>query len=395
MMDERQMDGHLMPTINRLPLVIGGGEGAKLYTEDGHEFIDMCADVGTISLGYGNQMVINRLTNFLEAGKPHQLADMLPHPTRWECAERLCRVTGMDKVFFANSGTEANETAIKLARKYQHDKGNDKCIIASIEGQFAGRTGWSLAATDSRDSPYHKEGFGPMPTGFTFFKELSDLVPGDVAAIFMSPISGNNEVRLHREGLLKEVREFCDTHDILLIFDEVQVGMGRTGTYTAGEYFGIQPDVLTLGKGIALGYPMSACLATPKCSGTLAPRTHYTTFGGGPFVCEANLILLDWLEDGGLQHIRDTSKIMEDFFTAQDWIETIDGVGVHWGILPRFDSFGYDGYQFAERAREFGLLIATFRPKGQIKITPPLNISPLELQDGLKAILDTHNSFLK
>jgi acetylornithine/succinyldiaminopimelate/putrescine aminotransferase len=371
-----------MNTVDRMPFTVVAAEGHYITTSDGRRLFDMWNDEGVNSLGWNTGLLLGAIMKFFGEKRPHQLADIYPNDIRSQCADMLCQATRMDRVFFANSGTESYEAAVKLARKHHHDRGTGKRSIATLAGNFHGRTGFAMAASDASDSPYHKIGYDPMPEGFYVVESLDQIKVGETCAFSMATILGNNVVHTYSREWLLEVRKFCSDNDILLIFDEIQVGMGRTGDFTAWHNIGgdaLKPDIMTMGKGMAAGFPMAACLAKEHVAVTFTPGTHFSTFAGSPFACWMNTLVLEYLDEH-MCDIRDRgNQIREEMKERVDqgWINEFDGMGIHWAFTPDWDA--YDGFQFCEEMIRQGVVMATWRKHGPIRFCPPLNISEDEL----------------
>jgi acetylornithine aminotransferase len=391
-------DGHLMTIVQRYPIKIKGPgkRDGWLARYGGDDLFDCWADEGVPSMGYSKPLEM--LKTFAQSPMAiHQLPNMYPHPHVSEAARLLCERTGMDKVTFANSGAEANEAAIKLARLYAHKiLGSpllhdgltpEKHVIMTIQGNFHGRTGFALAACDPRISPYHRIGMGPIAAGFGVltddlksrsFTKLGvdlDISKDNLAAVIMAPIMGNNTVKTYTPKFFRDLRQFCDDHDALLIFDEVQTGMGRSGhiCLSGSEYTGgVEADIITLGKGIALGFPATACLAKADVAAAFTPGTHFNTFGGSPFVCWMITQMLDILTPEALEAIREKGRIIRDTFSHVDQIQSqVDGYGMLNAFTPDWE--GYDGYDLCRKVMEHNVIVVTHRPKGPVRFTPVLN----------------------
>jgi len=406
--DTKEYNGRLMNNVVRMPFKVIGGHAQDLVLDDGGRLADWWGDEGVCSLGYNTPEVTTAVAEFHGSSEfwPHQLPDIYPHPKRFEAAEIICDRTGMDRIFFSNSGTEANEAAIKIARKYWWDKDpQPKHVILTLEGNFHGRTGLSLAAGDFRVSPYHRHGFGPVAQGFGVINEQFKQVAMDsmmhvgerepnwdtVAAIIMAPVLGNNLVRTYPKEFWSKLKEIREQNDVLLIYDDVQAGSGRAGYYATWQHPDIQvkPDIMTLAKGIAMGYPMSCMLASEEVAAAFTPGVHFNTFGGSPFVCHMATKLYEWL-DGNLDDVRNKGQMIRDFFEESDWIKEYDGSGLLNAFTPDYEKFGYDGFQFVHMARDCGLSLATHRQHGPIRFTPPLNVTPSAILDAFAMLAMAH-----
>ncbi len=288
-----------MNTYTRLPLTIERGQGCLVYDAEGREYLDCVAGIAVNILGHAHPDIVEAITR--QARQLIHTSNLFYTEPQTQLAERLVEHSFADKVFFCNSGAEANEAAIKLARRYGTNAlGPERIEILTMLNSFHGRTVASLTATGQ---PALQKGFGPMVPGFQYipfndFTALEAKLTPQTAAIMLEPIQAEGGVVVSDIDYLKKVRKLCDEHQILLIFDEVQTGMGRTGTLFAYEQFGVQPDILTLAKGLGGGIPIGACLATETIAAAFEPGTHASTFGGNPLACAAALKVLDLLLDG-------------------------------------------------------------------------------------------------
>ncbi|WP_297527313.1 acetylornithine transaminase [Thiohalobacter sp.] len=293
---------HLMPTYARLPVRFVRGEGVRLWDEDGHEYLDALSGIAVCGLGHAHPAVTRALCE--QAGTLVHTSNLYDIPRQEALADRLAAVTGMERAFFANSGAEANEAAIKLARLHGHRRGIRKPAIIVTEGSFHGRTLATLTATGSRKV---QAGFEPLVAGFVRvpFDDLEAVANvarnhDDVVAVLVEPVQGEGGVRVPDPGYLPGLRALCDEQGWLLMLDEIQTGAGRTGRWLACQHSGVLPDVLTLAKGLGNGVPIGACLARGEAADVFAPGNHGSTFGGNPLACAAALAVLDTLDKDGL-----------------------------------------------------------------------------------------------
>jgi acetylornithine/succinyldiaminopimelate/putrescine aminotransferase len=346
----------------------------------------------------------------------------------------------MDKAFFANSGTEANEAAIKLARKYWWDKQGQpmqlrskpnphdpsgqlgtlkrsgtlaatahRHVILTMEGNFHGRTGHSMAAGDYRVSPYHRHGFGDPPLGYGVLSNDFQQVVTDgeehmplgpewdtVAAVIMAPVLGNNVVTTYNAAFWTRLQELHEQHGFLLIFDDVQAGSGRAGHFASWQHpdCGLQPDIMTLAKGMAMGFPMSVMLAGEDIAEAFTPGTHFNTFGGSPFMCHMACKMIEWLDEHILE-VRANGEYIRTALANMPWMHDVDGWGMLNAFTPDFEFHGYNGYDFIHEARKHGLSLVTHRPFGPIRFTPRLNIERIELTIALDLLAVTHNALVR
>ncbi len=304
---------HLLPTYPRVDLAFERGEGAWLTATNGERYLDFTSGVAVNALGHAHPRLVEALT--AQAHKVWHVSNLFRIPEGERLAGRLCQASFADTVFFGNSGAEANEAAIKMARKYQAALGRpERYRIVTFEGAFHGRTLATLAATGQKK---YLDGFGPVVDGF------DQVAPGDVpavkkavgaetAAIMIEPIQGEGGVRVIDTPFLKALREICDANGLLLIFDEVQTGMGRTGELFAYQRTGVTPDIMTLAKAIGGGFPLGACLATAAAAQGMTAGTHGSTFGGNPLAMAAAGAVLDIMtEPGFLDGVRKTSLLLK------------------------------------------------------------------------------------
>ena len=293
---------HVMNTYARLPVSFSRGEGAWLWDNEGNRYLDGLSGIAVNTLGHAHPRYTAALT--AQIGKLIHCSNVYRVEGQELLADRLCNLSAMQEVFFCNSGCEANEAAIKLARMYGHKKGIENPSIIVMEKAFHGRTLATLSATGNRKV---QAGFEPLVTGFVRvpYNDLEAIRQvaqhnSSVVAILVEPIQGEGGIRQGDISYMQELRRICDGQDWLLMLDEVQCGMGRTGKWFAYQHAGILPDVMTLAKGLGSGIPIGACLASGKASGIFGPGNHGSTFGGNPLACTAGLETLNILEEDGL-----------------------------------------------------------------------------------------------
>ncbi|MBK1632479.1 aspartate aminotransferase family protein [Thiohalocapsa halophila] len=292
------MPDHLMATYGRLSVSFERGEGAWLWSDDGRRFLDALSGIAVCGLGHAHPGV--RAAICEQAAQLVHVSNLYRIPSQETLGERLCAAAGMERVFFANSGAEANEAAIKLARLLAHGRGIQRPEILVMENSFHGRTLATLTATGSRKA---QAGFEPLVSGFVRvpYDDLGAVETAagnraNIVAVLVESIQGEGGIVMPSAGYLAGLRELCDRHGWLLMLDEVQSGMGRTGRLFAHQHEGILPDVMTLAKGLGNGVPIGACLARGEAAGVLGPGSHGSTFGGNPLACRAALAVLDALE---------------------------------------------------------------------------------------------------
>lgn len=288
-------ESHLMHTYNRLPVALARGEGASVWDTDGREFLDAMTGIAVCSLGHAHPAVADAICK--QAGTLMHTSNWYRIPLQEQLADALCERTGLQSVFFGNSGAEANEAAIKLARLYGHGREVREPTIIVTEQSFHGRTMATLTATGSRKV---QAGFEPLLKGFSRvpYGDLDAVRhvaanANNVVAVLVEPVLGEGGVVLPPEGYLAGLREICDENDWLLMVDEIQTGMCRTGRWFAYQHEDIQPDVITVAKSLGNGFPIGACLAGGKAAEVLGPGKHGSTFGGNPLACSAALAVVD------------------------------------------------------------------------------------------------------
>lgn len=371
-------DNSLMPTYAHFPVSIESGSGATFIDSEGNEVIDFGSGIGVNSLGYNNEGWINAVTQQLK--KVQHTSNLYYNSTVAEFAEMLTKKTGFNRVFLCNSGAEANECAIKLARKYSFDKyGENRYNIITLVNSFHGRTMATITATGQ--DHYHKF-FDPFVGGFKYAEsgnteQFLEMADDTVCAIILEVVQGEGGVVPTDFEYLKTVQKVCNEKDILLIIDEVQTGMGRTGKLFAYEHAGISPDVVTSAKGIGNGLPMGACLCTEKCAEVLTPGTHGTTFGGNPVACAGAKYILETLTDDFFDEITEKGEYIREKLKKIEEVDSITGLGMMLGIELKTKNAG----EIAKKCSENGLLILT--AKNKLRMLPPLVITKEEIDKGL------------
>lgn len=330
-----EQNKHLMQTYGRLPVSFVRGEGAWLWDDRGNQYLDAMTGIAVCSLGHSHPAVTEAVCQ--QAGTLLHTSNWFNIPAQTGLADDLCRLSGMDRVFFSNSGAEANEAAIKLARLWGHNRGVEQPTIIVTEHSFHGRTLATLTATGSRKV---QAGFEPLVQGFArvpfndieAISQVGENNPG-VVAIMVEPVQGEGGINIPDAGYLKQLRELCDSNDWLLILDEIQTGMGRTGKWFACQHESVQPDIMTLAKALGNGVPIGACLAAGKAADVLQPGNHGSTFGGNPLACTAAHAVVQTIES---EHLVDKAsvlgqRILTGLTRALDGIEgvtAIRGIGM-------------------------------------------------------------------
>ncbi len=370
----------IMPTYKRLDVCFTHGEGCWLYDTAGRRYLDALSGIAVCGLGHSHPAVTQAITS--QAGKLLHTSNLYGIGPQQELAERITRLAGMDSVFFGNSGAEANEAAIKIARLYGHQKGIDKPSIIVMEGAFHGRTLATLSATGSRKV---QAGFEPLVSGFVRARygdlpEIAAIARNNprIVAVLVEPVQGEAGIRIAPPGYLQGLREICDAHDWLLMLDEVQTGNGRTGRMFAWQHEGAAPDVLTTAKGLGNGVPIGACLARGKAAVVFGPGNHGSTFGGNPLACAAANAVLQTIED---EHLCEHAARMGDLLVQQlrerlaedPGVREVRGKGLMVGIELQAPGSG-----LVEAALAEGLLI-NVTADNVIRLLPPLVISEAEV----------------
>lgn len=302
----------LMPTFNRADLAFERGEGAWLFTADGRRFLDFGAGVAVSSLGHGNTKLVSAIAG--QAAKVMHVSNLYRIPQAEELATKFVAHSFADSVFFANSGAEANEGMVKMMRRAQAKNGHpERTRIICCDGAFHGRTLAMLAATGNAA---YLDGFGEIAPGFDHvpFNNLNTLraaITPETAGIMVEPVQGESGIRAADAHFLQGLRQVCDEYGLILAFDEVQTGMGRTGKLFAHEWYDVKPDIISVAKGIGGGFPMGAILATEAVATTMTPGSHGSTFGGNPLACAAGNVVIDaLLSDGFLDHVVTTGNAL-------------------------------------------------------------------------------------
>ncbi|MET3791987.1 aspartate aminotransferase family protein [Aquamicrobium terrae] len=377
----------LYDTFARIPLVFERGEGSWLVTDKGERYLDFAAGIAVNSLGHGHPHLVAALTE--QAGKLWHVSNLYDIPGQTRLAERLVAASFADKVFFSNSGAEALECAIKTARRYHYANGQpERYRIVTFEGAFHGRTLATIAAGGQQK---YLEGFGPKVEGFDQVpfddrEALEKAITPETAAILVEPVQGEGGIRPLPGQSLKRLRDLCDKHGLLLIYDEVQCGIGRTGKLFAYEWSGVAPDIMAIAKGIGGGFPMAACLATEEAAKGMVAGVHGTTFGGNPLAMAVGNAVLDVvLADGFLEEVQRKALLMKQGLAAiadefPGVIEGIRGTGLMLGlkcVLPAGE---------VNAALRDHKLLAVPAGDNVIRLLPPLTLTDAEIQEGLARI---------
>jgi len=377
---------NVMQTYARFDVVIDRGEGATLYSPEGKKYIDFTSGIGVNSLGYGNKKWAEAI--FAQAMKLQHVSNLFYTEPYAKLANKLTVQTKMKNVFFSNSGAEANEGMIKLARKYSFEKyGGNRNEIITLEQSFHGRTITTLAATGQES--FHKY-FFPFTEGFKFIPAnnadaLEKALTNDVCAVMIELVQGEGGVLPLDKEYVKFVEKICKEKDVLLLVDEIQTGIGRTGTLFAFEQYGIMPDVISFAKGIAGGVPMGGFLAAKNCSKTLLAGDHATTYGGNPIAASAAIEVLSQLTPELMNEVVEKGEFICK--TVSEWKIKCLGEPRGIGLMLGFPIIDPDikPRAVAEACAENGLLILTAGTDA-LRMLPPLNISYEEIKEGLKIL---------
>lgn len=375
---------HIMQSYGRYPLVMEQGEGRRCKDENGKEYIDFGSGIGTNSLGYCDEKwadAVCRQVRTLQHSSNYYYTAV-----QADFADKLCAVSGYKKIFFGNSGAEANECAIKIARKYSFDKyGKNRHNIITLVNSFHGRTIATLSATGQ--DVFHNY-FFPFLEGFinVTANDIDDLkakLDDSVCAVMLEYVQGEGGVNKLDKEFVDAVYALCAEKDVLVIADEIQTGVGRTGKFLAGDHYGKKADITTLAKGIAGGIPMGACLVGEKCENVLTPGTHGSTFGGNPIACAGGLAVLDRLSsEGFLDDVSRKAEIFRSELEKCSEVESVSGLGMMIGISLKTKKAG----DVAKAALDKGLLILTAKEK--VRLLPPLTISDDEIKEGLAILIE-------
>lgn len=375
---------HYLPTFKRYPLVLTKGRGAKVWDADGQEYLDVLAGIAVNSVGHCHPTVVKAIQE--QAAELIHISNFYVSPPQAELSEKLTRLSGLDRVFFSNSGAESVEGAIKLARKYAHSKGRGGEII-SFDGSFHGRT----LATIATGKETMQHGFGPMPQGFRKlpFNDLEAVkaaIGPQTAGIIIEPVQGEGGIRPAEPCFLQALRALCDREDLVLIFDEVQTGVARTGKIFAKDHSEVQPDLMTLAKALGAGVPIGAILANERVSSAINFGDHGTTYGGNPLVCRAALASLQVIED---EQLTDAAEQKGAWLRQQiqDWqepaIREIRGLGLMLGVVFTFETPPLVMEMFKRQ------VLANATAGNVLRLVPPLNITYPELEQLLRVLRES------
>ncbi|MEC8846148.1 MAG: aspartate aminotransferase family protein [Pseudomonadota bacterium] len=377
----------VMPTYGRIDIAFDRGEGSYLYATDGRRFLDFASGIATNSLGHAHPHLVKMVQE--QAAKLWHVSNLYHIPEQQRLADRLCENSFANTVFFCNSGAEAMEGALKVARKYHFANGEPKRErVIACSRAFHGRT---LATLSAGDSDKYREGFGPRPGGFEHvpfgnLNEVRAAMGDDVAAIVIEPVQGEGGIFPADYHYLHGLRAAADEFGALLVFDEVQCGMGRTGKLWAYEWAGVAPDVMALAKGLGGGFPVGAVLATEKAASGMVPGTHGSTYGGNPMACAAANAVLDvMLADGFLDQVIARGEYLHSALAAvgarhPGLFEEIRGKGLMVGLKGHAANT-----EIWTRLRDHGLLVVGAGDNA-LRLLPPLTVSESEIDEAMAAI---------
>lgn len=376
-------DTYVAHTYSRFHLCIEKGEGVYVYDDAGNQYIDFTSGIGVNSLGYANKEWCDAVSK--QACTLAHISNLYYSEPMLSLAKKLCTQSGMKKVFFANSGAEANEGAIKIARKYANTKyNNERSEIITLVNSFHGRTMETLSATGQ--DVFHKD-FFPFPEGFTYvnandIQNLHDTVNDKTAAIMIEIVQGEGGVIALDKAFINEIQAICDEKDILLIIDEVQTGIGRTGKLFAYEHYNLHPDLVTSAKGLGNGLPIGAVLINSKCEDVFQYGDHGTTFGGNPIACAGANIVIDKMTPSFIKLIEEKGNYIKERLESMPRVKKVNGLGMMLGVeLENISS-----RDLVNACIRKGALFLT--AKENLRLLPPLTMNKLEIDKGLDILED-------
>jgi predicted acetylornithine/succinylornithine family transaminase len=372
-----------MPTYKRKPIAFVRGEGARLWDAEGKEYLDFLAGISVSSVGHCHPAVVEAIRG--QAGTYIHASNLFGSDRRAELARRLCESSLGGRAFICNSGAEANELAIKLARKHAHGRGIEEPEIVVLEGAFHGRTMGSLSATPGLAA---NESFAPYLPGFRAVPRddaaaLSDAVGESTAAVLLEPIQGESGIHPVPDEVIAAAREACERTGAILIFDEIQTGMGRTGSLWAYEQLSVRPDLMTSAKALGGGLPIGACVSTPELGEVLEPGDHGSTFAGGPVVAAAALAAFDVIDDPELlRRVRELGGRLREGLQMMDGVDEVRGRGLMIGVGL---AEGIDADEVHDKLLADGL-VANVPAEHTLRLLPPLVIGEAEVDEALEKI---------
>ncbi len=379
-----------LPVFSRYEIVLDHGEGAYVWDHNGKKYLDFLGGIAVNVLGHNHPALVKAVSE--QAGKMLHCSNLYYTQAQADAADKLAKLSGLEdaKVFFGNSGAEANEGAIKLARKFTHQQDPEKSQIITAWMSFHGRTLATLTATGQ---PHYQEGVGPLPKGFDYvhyndIAELEKMMSDKTCAVMLETIQGEGGVYTPNPGYLQQVRELCDKHGALLIFDEIQAGIGRSGEFFAYDKYGVKPDIVTLAKGLAGGVPIGAFVARGEVARAMQPGDHGTTFGGNPLACAAANVVLDTVPQAEfLEHIRQVGSYFKQQLSSLQakfpaLISEVRGEGLILGAELSRDDIGRD---IVNECLSEGIIINCTVGK-VLRFIPPLIISEEQVDEVISAL---------
>ena len=378
----KQMDtAHIASTYRRFSVALECGEGATLTDTDGKQYVDFSSGIAVNIFGINDETWKNAV--IAQLNKVQHTCNLYYTEPQVRLAELLCEKSGARKVFFANSGAEANECALKAARKYSFDKyGPDRYEIVTLENGFHGRTLATLAATGQEE--FHKY-FGPFPGGFVYarpdFESVKEKITDKTCAVMMELIQGESGVHVLDKNFVRQITEYCQARDILVIIDEVQTGNGRTGYMYAYQGYGIMPDIITTAKGLGGGLPIGACLLFEKTKDAFGYGDNGSTFGGNPVACAGAVSIVERLNEELFLEVRAKGEYLRTFLSKMPGVEEVTGLGLMIGVRTNGKA---SVREIAEKCVEKGLLVLTAHDR--LRLLPPLTIKKTEMDEGLKIL---------
>lgn len=386
---KQQDSDYIAHTYGRFDLVLSHGKGCEVWDSEGKKYLDLTSGIGTNSLGWGDAQWTAAVAQ--QAAKLAHCSNLFYSEPAAQLAEKLVKASGLKRAFFCNSGAEANEGAIKTARKYSADRyGANRSTVLSLENSFHGRTISTLAATGQ--AVFHQH-FSPFTAGFAYLPAndldalAARLADNDVCAVLLEIVQGEGGVNALTDDYLQGVQALCRRQDVLLIIDEVQTGIGRTGSLFAYQQFGLMPDIVTLAKGLGGGLPIGAFLLGEKCQETLGKGDHGSTYGGNPVCCAAANVVLDRLDAAFLLAVQQKSAWLRERLAALPKVKSVSGLGLMIGI--EFEA-GIEAQQIVADAIQRGLLTLTAKQK--LRLLPPLTISQAQLEQSVAILADILNT---
>jgi acetylornithine/N-succinyldiaminopimelate aminotransferase len=377
----------VLPTYSRAPLSFVKGEGSWLIEQDGRRFLDLGAGIAVNALGHAHPALVAALTE--QAGQLWHTSNLYEIPQQQELADRLVALSFADTVFFTNSGTEACELAVKMARKYFYDKGQpDRTEIITFSGSFHGRSSAGIAAAGSEKMT---KGFGPLLPGFKHIEfgdmeALGTAITDTTAAIMIEPVQGEGGIRPVPDADLKQMRALCETHGLLLIFDEVQCGVGRTGKMFAHEWAGVTPDIMMVAKGIGGGFPLGAVLATENAASGMTAGTHGSTYGGNPLGCAVGNAVVNIIgTDAFLDDVNRKAGLMRQKLEGlvashPDVFESVRGSGLMLGLKCKATNSDVVAAGYRHE------VITVPAADNVIRLLPPLNITDEDIAEAVSRL---------